>query len=349
MLYTFRMDDFACGHYRILWPASEIDPKGERITNIALDEADGVVTARVLDGRVKGLENVPTDMDAILLQRPTNMLLAQCIPFLQGQGIRVIVDVDDDLHSLSPRHPSWTLLHSLPNHSVDVLSMACKHANVVVCSTPQIKERYAPDNGVVVRNRIPSHHFGILPDEEFMELNPYTFDPHIGWPVSIGTHPDDGQQVQNSLARCRVPVRVVGPEHQRGKSILGVEPTFDGEVLFENWIPRVKTIHTGIAPLADTRFNQAKSALKPLEFAVAGVPFVRSTTPEFEALGAGLGAENKRQWYSHLRRLLEDESFRYDETQRNLAIAHENRYDLGEVKAEWEYAWFEAYASPKEI
>lgn len=344
MLYTFRMDSFACGMHRVVWPAAAIDPYGKRIMHIAPDEAEGVVVARKMGNRIVGIQNVPTDMTAILLQRPSNIYLGQCIPFLRAQGIRVIVDVDDDLELISPRHPSWQLLHSLPGHSEKVVRYACQHADVAVCSTPQIKDRLAPHNGVVVRNRLPAHHFDALPDEAFMEANPYTYEPHIAWPVAIGTHPDDGQQVKSVLNKLRYPVRVVGPYSERGKTVLGMDPIFDGEVAFDNWMSRLATIYTGIAPLNSTPFSLAKSALKPLELSAANVPHVRSRTPEFELLGAGLGADNKREWNYQLKRLMTDEGLRKEEQARNMEIAQANRYDDDEIKAEWEHAWFDAFA-----
>lgn len=343
VLYTFRMDSFACGMHRVVWPADEVDPHGERIKHIEPNGTDNVVMARMSGGRVVGLADVPSDMTAILLQRPTSIPLGQCIPLLKREGIRVIVDADDDLELLSPRHPSWGIMHNLPDHDPGVLRLACKHADVVVCSTPQIMERLAPTNGVVVRNRLPAQHFDIEPDTDFQDANPYTYEPHIAWPVAIGTHPDDGQEVKHALNRLRYPVRVVGPQHERGRAILGMEPIFDGEVPFSGWMSRVATIHTGIAPLNDSPFSHAKSALKPLELAAALVPFVRSKTPEFELLGAGLGADNKREWYYQLKRVLEDDGLRKDEVARNLEIAQANRYDADETRAEWEHAWFEAY------
>lgn len=342
MLYTFRMDSYSCGMHRIVWPADAMDPEGTRIKHIGPNEAEGVVAARVVNKRVVGLTDVPTDMTAILLQRPTSIMLGQCIPYLRREGVRIIVDVDDDLELLSPRHPSWNILHNMPGHDKRVLRQACSHADVVVCSTPQIKERLAPTNGVVVRNRLPARHFDESPDDEFMALHPYTRDPHIAWPVAIGTHPDDGQEVKNSLARLGCPVRVVGPHHERGRAVLGVQPIFDGEVPFDKWISRVMTIHTGIAPLSSTPFSWAKSALKPLEMAVAKVPFVCSRTPEFELLGAGLFADGKREWYRQLIHLLTDDGLRKEEIDRNYEIAQANRYDRDEVVAEWEHAWFDS-------
>lgn len=344
MLYTFRMDNFSCGMHRVVWPADAVDPYSQRIRHIAPDQADGVVTARTMGGRVTGLTNMPTDMTEILIQRPTSILLGQCIPYLRGAGVRVIIDVDDDLELLSSRHPSWQLIQSMPDHSEKVLRQACRHANVVVCSTPQIKERLAPLNGVVVRNRLPAHHFEQEIDVDFLEANPWASDPHIAWPVSIGTHPDDGQEVHNSLSRLRYPVRVVGPYSNRGKSVLGVEPRFDGEVPFVEWMSRVMTIHTGIAPLNSTPFSLAKSALKPLELAAAKVPFVRSMTPEFELLGAGLGAVGKNGWYRRLKNIMTDDVLRKEEVERNYEIALANRYDDHETIAEWEHAWFDAFS-----
>jgi hypothetical protein len=343
MLYTFRMDNFACGMHRVMWPADAIDPDGTRISHVSPNESEGVVNARVVNGRVAGLANVPSDMTAILLQRPTSIHLGQCIPLLRAEGIRVIIDADDDLELLSARHPSWNLLHNLKGHSPKVLRQACLHADVVVCSTPQIQERLAPKNGVVVRNRLPAHHFDYTIDEPFMAENPYLYDPHVAWPVSIGTHRDDGQEVGNSLIRLGIPTRVVGPYHERGKAVLGVDPHFDGEVPFDKWIPRLATIHTGISPLNSTAFSWAKSALKPLELAVANVPFVRSRTPEFDRLGAGLPAEGKKEWHYQLKRLVNDDALRHDEISRNYMIAEDNRYDADEAKAEWEHAWFDAF------
>lgn len=343
MLYTFRMDSYSCGMHRVVWPADAVDPDGTRVRHIAPDESGGIVTARMMGGRVVGLTDIPTDMTAILIQRPTSIALGQCIPLLRKEGVRVIIDVDDDLELLSARHPSWVALQNMPEHSSKVLRPACKHADVVVCSTPQIMERLAPHNGVVVRNRLPAHHFDVEPDVAFMEINPYTEEPHIAWPVAIGTHPDDGQEVRNSLSRLGYPVRVVGPYNPRGKSVLGVDPIFDGEVPFDRWMARVATIHTGIAPLNSTPFSEAKSALKPLELAAANVPFVRSLTPEFELLGAGLGAEGKNGWYRQLKRLMEDDMLRKEEKERNYEIAQANRYDSAETIAEWEHAWFDAF------
>lgn len=344
MLYTFRMDSYSCGMHRVVWPADVVDPEGKRIKHIAPEESDGVISAQVKGSRVTGLQGVPSDMTAILIQRPTSMMLGQCVRLLRMEGIRVIIDVDDDLEVISPRHPTWKMLQQLPDHDVRVIRQACMNANVVVCSTPQIKDSLAPYNGVVVRNRLPAHHFGRVPDEEYMALNSWTLDPHVAWPVSIGTHPDDGQEVHNSLARLGLPVRVVGPPNPRGKSVLGVDPLYDGEVEFDNWISRLMTIHTGIAPLNSSAFSVAKSALKPLELSVAGVPFVRSRTPEFELLGAGLPAEGKKEWFKQLRRITEDEVLRKEEAHRNYELAQANRYDLDEVKAEWEHAWFDAFA-----
>ena len=47
---------------------------------------------------------------------------------------------------------------------------------------------------------------------------------------------------------------------------------------------QVAQLDTGIVPLQRSRFNEAKSNLKGLEYAALGVPFVASPTAEYERL-----------------------------------------------------------------
>jgi hypothetical protein len=59
----------------------------------------------------------------------------------------------------------------------------------------------------------------------------------------------------------------------------------------------------GIVPLADVAFNQAKSWIKGLEYAAAGIPFVAQSTPEYRELGAGVLAHTPAGWRDALEQL----------------------------------------------
>jgi hypothetical protein len=64
----------------------------------------------------------------------------------------------------------------------------------------------------------------------------------------------------------------------------------------------------GIVPLADSVFNESKSALKMSEFAAVGVPVVASPSPDnrrVHDLGVGLLAGDRKQWRQQVRRLID--------------------------------------------
>jgi hypothetical protein len=85
-----------------------------------------------------------------------------------------------------------------------------------------------------------------------------------------------------------------------------------------HWGSAVATMGVGIAPLTDTEFNRAKSWLKPLEYMACGVPWVGSPRAEYRALrdltGVGLLAEQPRDWYRQLKRLMVDGELRREES-----------------------------------
>lgn len=104
------------------------------------------------------------------------------------------------------------------------------------------------------------------------------------------------------------------------------------------------SLDIGIVPLQDTAFNQAKSALKALEFAAAGVPVVASDLPEFVTLrDAGLpiylAKGRRKDWTSALNRLLSLS----DDNLRQLAHAHRQwvigHATVGHHAPEWAHAW----------
>jgi hypothetical protein len=111
-------------------------------------------------------------------------------------------------------------------------------------------------------------------------------------------------------------------------------------VELEDWPAAVASLGVGIAPLADTRFNAAKSWLKPLEMSALGVPWVASPRAEYarlHRLGAGMLADNSRRWYRALRRLLDSEAARKEQAEANRAVADSLR--LRDRCGEWMTAW----------
>jgi glycosyltransferase involved in cell wall biosynthesis len=64
----------------------------------------------------------------------------------------------------------------------------------------------------------------------------------------------------------------------------------------------------GLVLLSDIPFNQAKSALKGLEYGLAGIPFIAYGTSEYKWLaeqGVGRVATTPEEWTDHLTQLLD--------------------------------------------
>jgi glycosyltransferase involved in cell wall biosynthesis len=98
------------------------------------------------------------------------------------------------------------------------------------------------------------------------------------------------------------------------------EPDYTGAVGIEAWIQTVAaSLDVGMVPLAPTAFNTAKSRLKGIEYMAAGVAWVSSPREEYRKLnresGCGLLADNPKQWYQHLKRLMDDEALRKEQVE----------------------------------
>jgi hypothetical protein len=84
----------------------------------------------------------------------------------------------------------------------------------------------------------------------------------------------------------------------------------------------LEPIDIGIIPLNDIEFNHAKSYIKGLEYAAAGIPFVTSYSPEYQNLvdgGIGRLAKTKSEWIYHLDELL-DVRKRKDDIDENYSL-----------------------------
>lgn len=336
----FLGDRTGCGSYRGIYPFNAIkaDPRYSHLDIKIIDPGDSAgLQAKVLGNKVYGV-TIPSDCDRVVIQRPTSEILVTCLAYLQREGVHVAVDLDDDLLALHPNHPTRGHFRTLPGHSLEAVRTACQIADTFIASTPAIAERYKSRHGrtIVVRNRLPRSAFRVQAED---------LTPHIGVPFAISTHPFDLAAVGNSLLSFDEPVVITGPSPEdninncRVKRMIGRDAEFTGEIAYEDWEDALARIHTAISPLELSPFNQAKSSLKCLQLAAAGVPFVKSPTSEYELLGAGLTAEgNKpRAWKRQLKALISSESLRNEEISRNREIAMTCLYE--NYVADWVDAW----------
>lgn len=336
MIYLYPIDDKGCGSYRLIWIVQALEAKypelqGQFKVVMPGDDTSGGVVARVSGSgrnqRVTDLK-VPDDCKAVVLQRPSKLMMGQSIPFLRRAGVKVIIELDDDLEAISPRHFAWGQMRAPGNHP-GLLKASCKHADLVTASTPALIERYAPHGrGVVLPNFIPRH---LLQQVDMTEPRWGTPPLTVGWPGSMSTHPDDLDVMGGAIAQvCRGNVRfkiLGGGSPKDARRILGTNVEVSGTIDFDKWLSTIKQeLDVGVAPLELSSFNEAKSNLKPLELSAAGVPFVCSPSREYKALGAGLvvPTNKPREWVKALTSLVKDKSLREHEIGRNHEIVQKN-------------------------
>jgi hypothetical protein len=292
-VYVYAADEYGCGHYRMIWPGESARAAGLDVVIRRPSEAREL--AAVVRGNTIIGVHAPEDADVIVLQRPANGMLVRCIPHLQANGIAVVVDVDDDLSHIHPANPAFKGMHPKvnPENNWQWIERACQVASLVTVSTPALEQVYGSHGRVrLLRNLVP---FGVISPPRPAE----TF--RLGWPGSLHSHPDDLRAARGLARRVtRVGFRVIGDPVGVAREIGVHDDLVTGTDLvpFGKWLPTVAQLELGVAPLADTRFNVAKSWLKPLELCAAGVPWIASATPEYTRLaayGAGMVAA-KNGW-----------------------------------------------------
>lgn len=326
-------DQYGCGHHRLIWPARVLQELGYDV-HVVRQEDRKLEFVVDQDDVVRDVK-IGHDVEVIVFQRVTHGYLAQAVKLLTDRGVTVVVELDDDLTAIDPGNPAFRALHPdkqglgprnvQAQHSWRNLNEACRHASLVTATTPALLERYAPHGrGRVLPNFLADHYYGIEHEDSRI----------IGWPASLPSHPNDPTVVGPAIARLvnegeRFHVTSVGPGV--GKAF-GLADDSRVEMLrtavdLLNWPTTLaERIGIGIAPLADTRFNAAKSWLKPLELSAVGIPWIGSPSPEYRRLneiGCGMIAKSPQDWYKMIRFVLRNDAFRREESEKCREVARQ--------------------------
>lgn len=328
------------------WPGEYCAAAGHDVTVVAPERRRMKL---VMEGDTVRDVILDEPVDVIVMQRVTHAYMAQTVGVLRAKGVAVVVDVDDDLSSIHPSNPAWTMHHpgnegrrlaggQVNRHSWRNLAAACRDATLVTVSTPALLDVYARHGrGVVLPNYLPDHYYGL----------PRVDSDVIGWPGSFHSHPNDPEVVGGAVARLveeGAQFVMRGDSKGAGAAFGLASDPAGGGVPIEEWPASVASLGVGIAPLADTRFNMAKSWLKCAELSACGVPWVASPRAEYKrlhAMGAGVLADRPRTWYRELKRLHGSSALRQETSEAGRAVAEQLR--LRDHSWRWMDAWSRAY------
>lgn len=345
-VYAFPADNHGCGHYRIIWPAEALQAQGVDVTIVHGDGRDNVLQGIVnRDDQLVDV-NVPADADVIVLQRVSHKHIADAVAILRRKGIAVVVEIDDDLTRIDPRNPAFDYLRpggkgQHADHSWHNTLRACDNATMVVVSTPALLDVFARHGrGAVFDNYIQRKVFDIPRMDHNM----------IGWAGSVHSHPGDLQMMGpsvNKLIQQGYKFAVIG-DGKGAREAWGLSADTPlhttGATDVHHWPYYVAQLGIGVAPLADTKFNAAKSWLKMAEMAAAGVPCIGSPRAEYSRLrqvsgGVGMLADTPKQWERGIKLLADDSVLRNEISEQNRElmrafVMEDNAWRLAEIWAD---------------
>jgi hypothetical protein len=296
-------------YHRVSEPAQAVR---EAYPDVEVEVVRGLPTTMVQCPGEEGLTVGAVDAggaDVVVLQIPKTAEMLQCLRLLQGQGVAVVVEMDDLLSAVPFGHRGHAAL--VRSGAAEIARQCAAEADFVTVSTPALLEEYARHGrGMVVPNAIP---------RRIAELPPaYERTPEVltvGWTGSAATHPYDLQVMESGLAqalernRGRSRFAVLGQADQVSTWLNLSEPAVEWPFIqdVDGYLTAVgERFDIGVAPLRIDRFNTSKSWLKVLEYSARGVFAVRTPSAEYERLGLGMRAKRPRDWAQLVGRALEN-------------------------------------------
>lgn len=330
------------GFYRCVSPAKELSKHGfEAVVGDNLGVMpDGSFVVKA------GWDNVEhRGCDIIVLQRWMSADAADHIRRARAAGQVVINDCDDWYDGLDPSNIAWK--HSHPkfspdanrNHYREVLGAS----TALTVSTDYLAERLQRlnSNVIVVPNAIDVARW------KFRDVSEEK--PAVGWVGAVGFRSRDLEELRGVLGPfcVRNKIRFHHSGHAPGAPSAAeimslsenVKTSTSSMANIYNYPDLFVRFSIGIVPLSSIPFNRAKSSIKGLEYGACGIPFVASSTPEYQKLaseGGGRTARKPRDWIRYLEQLL-------DPDERRIAgLAARKASESHDMADNWT-AWRDAY------
>lgn len=253
------------------------------------------------------------DPDVIFIQRLMHAGLSTHISQAQAYGQKVINDVDDWFWGLSTQNQAFKVNHpkNKPTENIYTYKAAISKSNLVTVSTPYLADRLSAMGAKrveVIKNTVDVSRFT---PKEHSDSN----QPQVGWVGSTAHRSGDLETMRGILvpmARAEKITLYHGGAVPKADTFASRIGAYEHEVVTSlmrphDLYPELLTMDIGIVPLSKTPFNRAKSDIKGLEYAAAGIPFVAQNLDAYVELhmefGIGRIAKNPIKWVRHIEEL----------------------------------------------
>lgn len=344
-VYVYPADAYGCGHYRMIWPGNLVGQMDGFDVTVTMPNERQDLSAEINQrGELVGVQ-FPEDADVIVMQRVTHKYLRDAIPLIRSTGVAVVIDMDDDLNHIHPKNPAYYTFHpkSGDEHTWMNAQQSAERATISTVTTAALSDVYRGTHGcAILKNYVP----------EWYTRIEHRDSKTIGYAGSLHSHPDDvpelGSSIQQLTNQGHKFIVVANPLGMKTALGLSDEPGGPGAVAIEQWPYELTNVGVGLAPLANTRFNAAKSWLKVIESAAVGVPMIASPRADYRLLNEQynvpvLWAKKPRDWTRQINRLLDDEALRKSMSQMGREAVKSWGLTYESKAFEWANIWKTAY------
>lgn len=275
--------------------------------------------------------------DILIVQRIMHEGVADTTQMARKTGQIVVNDIDDWYWGLDPRNGAWKASHPKYNKAENTTFYArnVKACDFVISSTPFIADKVREKFGVpttVLKNTVDTARFSTVSQPD---------TPTIGWVGSTSHRSGDLEILSGIFPQFlrNGSIKLLHAGHADGAPKFADALKVD-ESLVETTPMRpsseyheMLTMNVGLVPLNDIPFNHAKSDIKGLEYASAGIPFIASPLSSYKELyddwASGLIlARRPRDWIKAVTTML-DKQYRIDSQQALLELVRQRDIAIG--------------------
>lgn len=313
-------------------------------TDLAVHKASGEMVPVLPDGSLSG------GCDVIVLQRWMHKDAEATIKAAQRYGQVILNDIDDLFLELPPSNAAFrsTDPRARPDTNRRHYLRAIRASSGLIVSTPYLAKRYRSAGFTrkiwTLRNCVDTKR-----DWWDASERDNADQLVVGWVGSTSHRGGDLEQLRGSLQPFLEEVDGLfyhGGYNENSESLpawklAGVDPARcitrpPMPVMYNTGLYRDFDI--SVVPLSKIPFNQAKSALKGMESACAGIPFVATATLEYQWFNAGIVVDNvANDWLRAFRSLADVEQ------RRKLRAEQSQKVQRLDISLHWE-SWRDAIA-----
>ena len=267
--------------------------------------------------------------DIIVFKNIMDKTILEILQEKDRKDQKIVVDIDDLYEEIPKDNLSWATTRPEYNtqHNINHYQEIIGCADYITVSTKFLYDHYlkifGKDKVFLVRNAIDV-------DRWKFNSNRKINSPVVGWVGYVAPYKKKDFSEISTILPTFLSTNYLSFQHSGSpdfknpiEEMLNIteknrfihedaKPIKDYPSIFNN-------IDIGIVPLQNNSFNNAKSALKGLEYCASGIPFVASNTSEYKIIsedGIGRVANSAEEWQEHLTELL-DSKTRKEEAEKN--------------------------------